>query len=99
MAEAKAQYTLSIRLVDAKMRRYQNGFKRKKKPSAIGQLEKGYKLQLELKDALYRRQKVETMHEAACARENCAYATVLELENARLRRFIRMHRLTLPKGA
>ena len=99
MAEAKAQYTLSIRLFDAKMRRYQNGFKRKKKPSAIGQLEKGYKLQLELKDALYRRQKVETMHEAACARENCAYATVLELENARLRRFIRMHRLTLPKGA
>jgi hypothetical protein len=98
MTEAEAQFKLALRLFDAKQRRYNNGFKRKPAPSPIGQLERGYKLQLELKDALLKRQKVDTMHEAACARETAAYATVLELQNARLRRFIRHHRLTLPKG-
>ena len=98
MTEAEAQFKLALRLFDAKQRRYNNGFKRKPAPSPIGQLERGYKLQLELKDALLKRQKVETMHEAACARETAAYATMLELQNARLRRFIRHHRLTLPKG-
>ena len=98
-AEAEAQFKLALRLFDAKHRRYTNGFKRKGKPSAIGQLERGYKLQLELKDAQLKLQTVKTIHEAACARETCAYATVLELENARLRRFVRKHRLTLPRGA
>ena len=67
MAEAEAQFKLDMRIVDAKQRRYSNGFKRKPQPSAIGQIEKGYKLQLQLKDALFKRLKVEVAYEAAYA--------------------------------
>jgi hypothetical protein len=63
--EEASQLQLAERLYEAKMRRWNNGFKRTNKPSPFGQMERYYKAKLELAGA--RRKHLQTQLDTANA--------------------------------
>lgn len=84
--EQAAQFTLAERIYEAKMRRWNNGFKRTKKPSPFGQVERYYKAKLELAGA--RRKHLQARLDTCDALAVCSDALlrVRDAEIARIRR-------------
>ena len=81
-----AQLQLAERLYEAKMRRWNNGFKRTKKPSPFGQIERFYKAKLELAGA--RRKHLQRQLDTADAMVVCADALV-RVRDAQIARMCR----------
>ena len=84
--EEASQLQLAERLYEAKMRRWSNGFKRTKKPSPYGQIERFYKAKLELAGA--RRNHLQTRLDTADAMAVCADALV-RVRDAQIARMCR----------
>jgi hypothetical protein len=95
--DAAKELTCAKRIFEAKQRRIETSQAGKRHGSPFGELERIYKSHLDLSQAKLKREIISSMHGNAEANWLAQQCRVLRLENAKLRRVMRAHRVRVPK--
>ena len=89
--EAERELTMALRLYDAKKRRIEKAQKGKRHGSPFSELERIYEAELALLRAKLKRSKVDALTQNAECNTHAQKCEMLRLENAKLRRLLRVH--------
>ena len=89
--EAERELTMALRLYDAKKRRIEKAQKGKRHGSPFGELERIYEAELALLRVKLKRSKVDALTQNAECNTHAQKCRMLRLENAKLRRLLRVH--------